>query len=222
MMRKFAGKFLTVSALALGSAVALTAPADAATIVQNIPGLVQDLGDFTPFDINALPFNTSLGTLTGVSVEIIGNVTPMTANDLGPFPSTTDLTTHLFVFPTNAPPGNTTTITFATQTGVPVVVASPGSAGEATGAVIAVDQTINFSDLNAFITAISGSQLLVEYGFKTANTLSAAGGASDLTSFKGSAVLTYTYDAPEPVTLSLFGAGLVGAGWISRRRRNKA
>ena len=219
-MRKFAGKFLTVSALALGSAVALTAPADAATIVQNIPGLVQDLGDFTPFDINALPFNTSLGTLTGVSVEIIGNVTPMTANDLGPFPSTTDLTTHLFVFATNG--GPTTTIVFPTQTGVPVIVSSPGSAGEATGAPIVVDQTIDLSDLSAFITGIAGSQLLVEYGFKTANTLSAAGGASDLTSFKGSAVLTYTYDAPEPVTLSLFGAGLVGAGWISRRRRNKA
>ena len=219
-MRNMTAKFVTVSALALGSVLSLAAPASAATIVQNIPGLVQDLGDFTPFDINALPFNPALGTLTDVTVEIIGNVTPMTANDLAPFPATVDLTTHLFVFPTNAPPGNTTTITFTTQTGVPVVVASPGSAGEATGAVIAVDQTIDFSDLNAFITGIAGSQLLVEYGFRTANGLPGSG--SDLTSFAGSAVLTYTYDAPEPVTLSLFGAGLLGAGWLTRRRLAKA
>ena len=216
-MREFAGKVLTVSALTLASAVALSAPAQAATIVQNIPGLVQGLGDFTPFDINALPFNTALGTLTDVSIELTGSVTPMTANDLGPFPSTTDLTTHLFVFATNG--GPTTTIVFATQSGVPVVVASPGSAGEATGAPISVDQTIDLSDLSAFITGIAGSQLLVEYGFRTANTLSGAGGASDLTSFAGSAVLTYTYDAPEPLTLSLFGAGLLGAGWLTTRRR---
>ena len=220
-MRSTARKFLAVSTLALGSALSLAAPAHAATIVQTIPGLVQDLGDFTPFDINALPFNPALGTLTDVSIELTGTVTPMTANDLGPFPATVDLTTHLFVFATNG--GPTTTIVFPTETGVPVIVSSPGSAGEATGVPILVDQTIDLSDLSAFsafITGIAGSQLLVEYGFKTANGLPGSG--SDLTSFAGSAVLTYTYDAPEPLTLSLFGAGLVGAGWLTRRRMVKA
>ena len=36
---------------------------------------------------------------------------------------------------------------------------------------------MDFSDLAAFETAIATSQLLVEYGFKTANGLSGEGGA---------------------------------------------
>lgn len=192
------------------------ATSHAATIVQDITGLSQSMGDFTPFDINALPFDPVTGVLQDVTVELIGSYTPQTANDLGPFPATTDLTTRLFVFATNGGPN--TNVVLGTQLDVPVMVASPGAAGIATGATEPVDHLFDLSDLAAFETGIAGSQLLVEYGFRTSNTLSGAGGASDLTSYSGNAILTYTYGVPEPATALVFAAGLLGLAWSRRRR----
>lgn len=191
----------------------LASPGHATTIVQNIPGLVQTMGDFTPFDINAQPFDPATGVLQSVSIELQGSYTPQVANDLGPFPATTDLTSRLFVFATNG--GPTFNFPLGTQTGVAVVVAGPGSAGIATGAATPVDQIVNFSDLSAFQTGIPGLQLLVEYGFRTSDTIPGSG--SDLTSFTGSAILTYTYEVPEPGTALTLGLGL--AGLLLGRRR---
>ncbi|HEV2672951.1 MAG TPA: PEP-CTERM sorting domain-containing protein, partial [Aliidongia sp.] len=77
----------------------------------------------------------------------------------------------------------------------------------------------DFSDIGAFITAVSGSQLLAGYGFVTGDGLPGSG--SDLTSFSGHGVLTYTYvDAatvPEPVTALAFGTGLLGLLALRRR-----
>src|ERR1700760_754482 len=111
-----------VPALLLATASA----GNASTIVQTIPGLTQDLGDDTPFDINALPFDAALGTLEDVTVEITGNYTPKTANDLGPFPATTNLTTRLFVFATNG--GPTSNLVLGTQDDIAVIQADPQSA----------------------------------------------------------------------------------------------
>jgi hypothetical protein len=111
-------------------------------------------------------------------------------------------------------------VVLGTQDGVPVVVAGPGSAGIATGAATPVDQVFDFTDLAAFESATPGSQLLVEYGFRTSNTLSGAGGDSDLTSFAGNAILTYTYASssiPEPTTVWVFAIGLLGLLWSRRR-----
>jgi hypothetical protein len=152
-----------------------------------------------------------------VSLELTGTYTPKTADDLGPFPATTFLTTRLFVFATIG--GPTMNVVLGTQSGVPVTVASPGSAGMATGTPTGVDQVFDFSDLAAFETGIPGSQLLVEYGFRTANGLSGIGGASDLTSFDGSAKLSYTYDVPEPAMWLCIVTGLGMLAW--RRRQNR-
>jgi hypothetical protein len=203
--------------------LAATPSSMAGTIVQNIPGLVQNLGDFTPFDINALPFNPATGVLTDVTIEIIGNYTPETATDatLVAFPATATLTSRVFVFATNG--GPTTNVPLGSQT-LPVVVASPGAAGISTGPSTAFDMTFPLSDLAAFETGIAGSQLLVEYGFKTATSLSGPDfpSGSDLTSFSGSAVLTYDFAVSEPASLALLGTALAGFGLVRRRKRKAA
>src|SRR3978361_430700 len=103
MVRNYVTGIVALAALA---SVAMASPGNAATVVQVITPISQSIGDLTPFDINALPFNPSLGVLTGVSVELIGHYTPTTATDSdgASFPGNATLTTRLFVFATNGGP----------------------------------------------------------------------------------------------------------------------
>lgn len=204
--------------------LAATYPAQATTSVQDITGLHQNMGDFVPFDINALPFNPSLGVLQDVSVELIGTYTPQI--DVYVYttpPATTNLTTNLFVEVPGSSIFPVTSVPLGSQT-VPAVEQSDNEVF-LVGSATAVDHTFDLSSAGfaAFETGATTPQDLIQYGFLTGYSfppgIADGGSTSDLTTFTGSAILTYTYASavPEPATVLLFAAGLVGLA-LSRRR----
>jgi len=212
----FAGSLLLLAA---------TCCAHAATSVQNITGLNQNMGDLVPFNINALPFNTSLGVLQDVSVELTGTFTPqIDVADQNPPPATTVLTTHLFIEVPGSSTFPYTSVLLSPPQTVPVVE-SDGGELFLNGMPQKVDQTFDLfsAGIAPFETGATTPQDLIQYGFLTGYSLPPGiaypGTGSDLTTFTGDAILTYTYAAavPEPATLWVLAAGLFGLAWSRRR-----
>jgi hypothetical protein len=196
----------------------------AATITQTLPA-IETLGDFTPFDINGARFDPSLGTLTSVTGELTGTVTTSAFLPVGPFP-TTRLTTNWFVFtPSGIIPGpNAFSGSLPDQTVTPVVTSGGATY---TGSPTPVDLTFNFGNPAEFVGSPSPSTLLVEFGFRAGTPdLTNHSGASDLTTFNGNLLLTYTYNAtaiPEPGSLLTLGVGVLALiGYGCAKGRNAA
>lgn len=112
---------------------------------------------------------------------------------LGTIPATVTLTSYLFVFATLGGPADI--IPLGSQT-----PAAPGAGGtgqaNTVGTPTPVDSLADLTLLSSFETGYPTSQLLIEYGFRTSNSL-VGSGVADVTTFSGSAVLTYTYDAAQ-------------------------
>ncbi len=200
----------------------------AGVCTETITGLSQSMGDLTPFDINALPFDPAVGTLLSASIEISGIYTPMNNLDLTsdvPANTIATLTSRMFV---EEPVSSVTIpgVTFPDQ----VLTVGPASSGIAVnGAATPVDETFNLPDLAAMEVGVapynrpSGVQDIVQYGFRSGVILSAGtfSSGSDLTTFTGQATITYNYAVPEPASSLIFSGAVATLAW-RRRRQIKA
>ncbi len=211
----------SLAAVSLCFAVCVAAPAGAAVIVQTIDPVVQVQGPYTGDQIVAVPFQSSAGALTGVTLEIEGVLTPQGDGVTGSLTAAT-LTASLSVVPDKLGPDSFLR-SFPAEPGTVGHIVGEGPARLETAAAFAIDETFDFTDLTRFIDVALGPVDLVYYGF---STISSAGPIGlDRTHFDGSAILTYTYstgatalaDVPEPASAALLGFGATAFA-LARRR----
>lgn len=183
-------------------------------------------------------FDSSLGTLTGISMSLYGNVTSFgnIANN-----STGDATISQYVatvsfriytpfpLPGDEPPVDAIT-PFLLKADPLLIDVTPQTL--AAGGVITFGDPINVNNSAAASAAITGSfapyigvgTLTFPLGALTQTSTSITGGnllLTQTTTGRALATITYTFDdvaIPEPASMALLGIGLFAAG-IARRRR---
>lgn len=180
-------------------------------------------------------FNASLGTLTGIYVELAGHVEGVAkfeSRDAGETEITTNLTATLKLSRPGSPPGTTIVqvlplaSTSETVAAYDLVTDYGGPSG----------RTYNdlHSDLSTSVWLTSSGDLALFTGggnillpIKATANSTASGSGALISEFdtKASAVghvqYRYQYETliPEPVSMLLIGAGLIGIGLVSRRKK---
>lgn len=220
------------------AAVALCAGAQAATVSDSFTNTLQTT-DFTNQTGTLDLFNTSLGTLTGVSLTLYGH-------------SVTDLTlTNTSSSVSDANASSRTRLTFSSSIGglssiiggaykiqlLPTTDDVTLNPGESVGFNALSDNgSFVVSGLNAILSAFNASAghntFTISCSSTTRLLTSVSGGNSDATQNTQAncgAAVTYTYTAaptpptptPEPASLALVGLGLAGVG-VVRKKAKKA
>lgn len=217
--------------LAICSSALTCVAANADTITQSDPVLIDTTAGGSSESLNFDQFNSALGTLTGVSFELTGTadaVYSVATNSTSAFTTTGTTSTTLQVSGTGFTPASSPTLTAGVTDGA--VNASPSS-GTFTetyfpGSASAVDLSgsVDSGSLAAFIGAGTVA-FAAEFPSATssgsftnpAGTFAGAGGGGQAS---GSLEVTYDYTpVPLPASAWLALSGLIGLGALARKQR---
>jgi len=229
--------------VALAAMVAMAPSAQAATIVQNltfglpVPGLTTDL---YPVNVGYDLFNSNLGTLTKVTVELVTTVSPSvtvanfntkTSASVTKLEGTTQTQATAFKGQAYELSTNTNTFYAVSTPPLPVVVVPFGSFTQ-TGSEDTQSASTTVTGANLAFWQVAGglpSSTPVEISIPVNGaTGQCTGGTcffnSDPTIY-GELNITYEYttrsEVPEPMSIVLVGGSLLGLSVLMRRRAAK-
>jgi PEP-CTERM motif len=226
-LKKIGLSGVAAATLAFGAIFAGTESASADAITQT--ATETNASTFT-YDFTFNGFNTSLGTLTSITLTLMIDETPVEeiinidsashnySNATASFPITAEIMA----------PGSTTTMVTLTATAgpftgtaAPGTTDNPGSADTGSQSTnVAMSDWIFYEGSTVVVTGLLTAQNGSYGGSETDGQGKLFFGGDLSGSSTATLVYNYTPDSvPEPLTLSLFGAGLVGAAGMSRRRK---
>ncbi|WP_084150260.1 choice-of-anchor E domain-containing protein [Azohydromonas australica] len=233
-----------LSALILGAALSAAAQAGTVSYSFNTANVLTDFGINEMRDTGVAPltgslnyFNRSLGTLTGVTLELTGTtLTDLDLVNTGGSKSKGDVSGKVQLYFTSSMLGlnsllggansadvivRTTTQNFSLNSGAHTSFHNLSSTGA---------ESIDVDSIMSQFSKVGGGQFNISCSSLAGTTLSYNGGnaqASQTTTAGCGAIVTYEYTAapptptPEPASLALVGLGMIGVA-ASRRKSRKA